>query len=146
MDATMAASVAATDQIAVLQPGGFAFATLAQIQGDPLLQIAALAARVAALEGRPEEAAHFTATAKLPTIAALASVTLTLTGLIAARAGDALKADETVSVEPAAPLPPGLNLSTATVPADGTVAVQMSASVAIAASATPILWNITALR
>lgn len=108
--------------------------------------ITALTARVAALEGRPPQVAHFTGHAKLPMVAVASPVTLTLTNLVPARTGDALKSGEVVTVAPAAGLPPGLNLSDAYVAADGTVSVQLSASVTVAAGATPVLWNVTALR
>lgn len=103
-------------------------------------------ARLAALEAKPEEVAHFTASAKLPALSVLAPVTLTLTGLVPARAGDVLKAGETITVEPAAPLPAGINIAAAIVTADGTVSLQLTASLSVTAGAAAIVWNISALR
>lgn len=105
-----------------------------------------LATRASALEARPEEVAHFTASAKLPTLAALATVTLTLTGLVPARVGDLVRKGEAVSVEPATALPAGISIAAVSVPADGTVAVQLLATLAIGAGTTPLSWLITALR
>ncbi|WCS27214.1 hypothetical protein LOK46_10475 [Methylobacterium sp. NMS14P] len=153
MDATLAASVASTDYLKVVQPGGEALAAVAQVNADPLATAAALssrldalAARVAALEGKPEEVAHFGAVAALPNVAALAKFTITLTNLVPARAGDALKAGESVSVQPLAALPDGVTLiGPPTVPSDGTVLLRFSAALAMSAAA-PIPWAISALR
>lgn len=103
-------------------------------------------ARIAALEGRPEEAAHFTALAKLPAITALQPVTLTLASLVPARAGDVLRKGEPVTVTPAAALPAGVNIAAAFVPADGTVAVQLTTGISIALGTVPIAWSITVHR
>lgn len=126
---------------------------MAGVLAVPCAQIAALqaaltalAARVVALEARPEEVAHFAASAKFPTIAALAKVSLTLTGLAPARADDVLRAGERISVVPVLPLPDGLTLLSWSVAADNTVVLRLSASVALAASSAPFLWGIVALR
>ncbi len=104
------------------------------------------AARIAALEGRPEEAAHFTASAKLPAITALQPVTLTLASLVPARAGDVLRKGEPVTVTPATALPAGVNIAAAFVPADGSVAVQLTTGISIALGTVPIAWSITVHR
>lgn len=106
----------------------------------------AQAARLAALEAKAEEAAHFTASAALPAITALLPVTLTPTSRVPAKTGDVLKAGQSVSVEPATALPAGVHIASARVLADGQVAVQLTTGISIALQATPIVWNITALR
>ncbi|MBE7245834.1 MAG: hypothetical protein INR63_12845 [Actinomycetospora chiangmaiensis] len=136
-----AARQAADASEASARAGGDATEAVARSAAD-----AAATGRLTALEARPEEVAHFTASAKLPALSALGPVTLTLTGLVPAKANDVLKAGETVQVEPATPLPAGINLSAAVVTADGTVSLQLTASLSLAAGAAPIVWNISALR
>lgn len=140
-------------RIPVLGANGLQPLPVADVLAEPVGQIAALqaaltklTARVVVLEGRPEEVAHFSASAKLPALAALSTFNLTLTGLVPARAGDVLKAGERVSVAPTAPLPDGLALLTATVPSDNTVLLRISAGLALAAGSSPVVWGIAALR
>lgn len=102
--------------------------------------------RITAIEGRPEEAAHFTASAKLPAITALQPVTLALTSLTPARPGDVLRKGEPVTVTPATALPAGVNIAAAYVPADGTVAVQLTTGISIALGTVPVAWGITVHR
>jgi hypothetical protein len=106
----------------------------------------AQAGRIAALEGRPEEVAHFTGSAKLPAIAVATTTALTLTGLVPAVTGDRVRKGEAVIVEPATALPAGANIAAAYAPADDTVVVQITAGLAISPGAAPIIWNITVLR
>ncbi|MGU3417635.1 hypothetical protein [Methylobacterium sp. D54C] len=137
-----------TEMIRVLKDGRYYMAPVTAVLdllGLPAV-IAPILSRLSALEGRPEEVAHFTASAKLPAITLLAPVTLTLTGLVPARVGDVLKAGEQVEVAPATPLPANVNIAAAIVTADGTVVVQLTAGVSISAGAAPITWNISALR
>jgi hypothetical protein len=138
------AALDGTEMVRVLKGGRWYLAPVTAVAA--LYDAAGLTARLAALEARPEEAAHFTAAAKLPALSVLAPVSLTLTGLKPARAGDVLRAGETVLVEPATALPAGVNLSAAFVPVDGAVSLQLTASLSVAAGAAPIAWNITALR
>jgi len=139
----LARSDTATALSAEVQARRTADAAEAKARGDA---DTAQAARAAALEAKPEEAAAFTASAKLPALTALLPVTLTLTGLVPARAGDVLRAGERVVVAPAAALPAGLNIAAAFVSADGVVSVQLTTGLTLAAGAAPIGWNITALR
>ncbi|SDA12843.1 hypothetical protein SAMN02799622_00827 [Methylobacterium sp. UNC378MF] len=135
-----------TEMVRVLKDGRFYMAPLSAVLdllGVPAT-LAPILARLAALEGRPEEVAHFTASAKLPNAAALASFTLTLTGLVPARAGDVLKAGEQVEVR--AKLPAGLEMGLPLVTADGTVAVSFKTTLALSAGTTPVTFDITALR
>ncbi len=137
-----------TEMVRVFKGGRYYMAPLTAVL-DLLGLPAALGpilARLNALEGRPEEVAHFTASAKLPSIAALASFTLTLTNLVPARAGDTLKAGEQVEVRPVAPLPAGLEMGVPLVTADGTVAVPFKAGVAVSSSSAPAAFAITVLR
>jgi hypothetical protein len=106
----------------------------------------ALAGRVSALEAKPEEVAHFTVTKALPAVTALTPVTLTRTGLTPSRAGDVLKAGESVTVSAASALPAGVNIANVRVPADGTVEVQLTTGISIALQSTPTTWLITPLR
>lgn len=108
--------------------------------------ITSLNSRVSTLEGRPEEVAHFTATARLPNVAALSTFTVTLTGLVPAKKGDVLKEGETVTVNVGGKLPNGVTMvAPATVSADGTVVLSFAASIALS-STTALVWSITALR
>lgn len=135
-----------TEMVRVLKGGRYYMAPLTAVL-DLLGLPAALGpilARLNALEGRPEEVAHFTASAKLPVIAALASFTLPLTNLVPARAGDTLKAGEQVEVR--AKLPAGIDMGLPLVTADGTVAVPLKATLALSAGTAPIAFDITALR
>lgn len=102
--------------------------------------------RITALEGRPEEVAHFTGSARLPAIAVASTTPLTLTGLVAAAAGDRVRKGEAVIVEPATALPAGVNIAATYAPADDTVVVQITAGLAIPLGASLITWNITVLR
>ncbi|MDE4912791.1 hypothetical protein PQI07_19090 [Methylobacterium sp. 092160098-2] len=133
-----------TEMVRVLKGGRWYLATIAAVAA--LYDASALTARLATIEAKPEEAAHFTASATLPSLTVLSPISLTLTGLKPARLGDMLKAGETVLVEPATPLPAGVNLSAAVATADGAVSLQLTASLSVAAGAAPIVWNITALR
>lgn len=107
---------------------------------------AAQSGRIAALEGRAEEVAHFTGSAKLPAIAVASTTPLTLTTLVPAVTGDRVRKGEAVIVEPATALPAGVNIAAAYAPADDTVVVQITAGLAISLGAAPIAWNITVLR
>lgn len=149
----MVDAVGANDLIPVLGPGGLRMVSPATVIAAPVAQAAAvqsaltaLAARVAALEAKPEEVAHFGAAAAMPNVLALASFTLTLTGLAPARSGDVLKAGESVTVTPLAALPDGVAMKgPPTVPADGTVLLRFSSSIALTGGAL-IPWAISALR
>jgi len=149
----MVDTVDATCRVPVLTGAGLRLMTPGAVNADPLATSAALssrldalAARVAALEGKPEEVAHFGASAALPNVAALAKFNVTLTNLVPARVGDVLKAGESVAVQPLAALPDGITLiGPPTVPADGTVLLKFSAALALASAAT-IPWAISALR
>ncbi|WFS07796.1 hypothetical protein [Methylobacterium sp. 391_Methyba4] len=135
-----------TEMVRVLKDGRFYMAPISAVVdllGLPTA-LAPILARLAALEGRPEEVAHFTASAKLPSVAALATFTLTLTGLVPARAGDILKAGEQVEVR--AKLPAGVEMGLPSVTADGTVAVPCKATLAVSASTAPVVFDIVALR
>ncbi len=101
--------------------------------------------RMKALEDRPEEVAHFTATKALPTIALGASITLSLTGLVPARAGDVVRAGESVDAQPRVALPAGLNVAAVSAPADGRVDVQLTAGLAITGGAA-VVWDVVVLR
>lgn len=140
-------------RIPILCANGLQPTPIAEVFAGPAEQIAAmqtaldrLSLRVAALEGRPEEVAHFSTSAKLPAIAALATISLTLKNLVPARAGDVLRAGERVSVAAAVALPDGITPLGAIVPSDGTVVLRLSASLAVAAGASAIPWSIAALR
>lgn len=117
-------------------------AQLAAMQAN----LAALSSRVSALEGKPEEVAHFAASARMPNVAALSAFTLTLTGLVPARAGDVLKAGEAIAVNVVGGLPSGVTMvAPPTVPTDGTVVLSFVASLALSSPA-PLAWAISALR
>lgn len=140
--AAQATRDAARDAALALEGGARQTADAAEVGGRG----SAVTARLLALEAKSEEVAHFVAAAKLPALSALGPVTLTLAGLVPAKAAEVLRDGETVQVEPATPLPAGVNLSAAVATANGTVSLQLTASLLIAAGSAPIIWNITALR
>lgn len=108
--------------------------------------LTAVTARISALEARPEEVAHFGGSARLPNVAAMATFTVTLSGLMPARAGDVLKAGEAITVNVVGGLPTGVTMvAPPAVPIDGTVVLSFAASVALS-SAVPLAWAISALR
>lgn len=107
---------------------------------------AATGQRLAAVESQPEEAAHFTASAKMPALSLVAPVTLTLTGLIPARAGDRVRAGEAVVVAPRTSLPGGVNIAAATATADDVVTLQLNTTVHLGAGTKALVWDVTVLR
>ncbi|TXN67271.1 hypothetical protein [Methylobacterium sp. WL6] len=135
-----------TEQFRVLLGGRFYVVPVSAITALVAPSVAALSARLAIIEGRPEEVAHFTASAKLPPLTAGQSVMLTLTGLVPAVSGDRIRKGEAVQVASAAALPAGVNIAAAYAAADDTVAVQLTTGLNLAAGTVAVAWNLTALR
>lgn len=147
--ATGAAAQAACDaaqDAALAQEAGARQAANATEAGARGADDATTIGRLSAIESRPEEIAHFTASAKFLAVAAAASFTLTLTGLSPIRAGDVLKAGEQVEIWPAGAVPTGVTFGRPTVTADGVVALPCTAGLAVAASSAAVPFSLAALR
>lgn len=143
-DAALATSVAATDQIAVVQPNGIALATAAQVYATPMAAISALSAtvvsqaqQIATLQAKPDPCVALSGAIPVATVqVGTVTVAVSVPGLLAA---------DRVSVEPAADLPAGLVLAWAHPASDGVLTVALTASVLVAVKA-PAVLNVTALR
>lgn len=143
-DAPLAASVGASDLLQVVQSGEIVLATVGQLVTIPMAQLAAttaslvaLAARVAALEGRPDPCVALSGTIPI--------ATLQIGSVILAVPVAGLLASDRVAVEPAADLPAGLVLAWAHPSAAGVLTVALTASLVVALKA-PVALNVTALR